>query len=156
RIAEALSRSPSASVSARLQSMKPAPVRSRSSLTRSAVMSAIWVRSPVSRRAPRPAGLGVGACLDRLGRPGGCQPAWASGGRGAAGLVFGRSLLVVLLGRLAGKLGGDLLGRGFLGCLGDGGLGPGDPVAGQQVVVLVGIRLEREGRPAGQRGDELL
>ena len=42
--AVALSRSPSASVSARLQSMNPAPVRSRSSLTSSAGMSAMPVR----------------------------------------------------------------------------------------------------------------
>ena len=39
--------------------------------------------------------------------------------------------------------------------LGDGSLGTGDAVAGQEVVVI-GVRFEREGGPAGEGGDELV
>ena len=63
--------------------------------------------------------------------------------------------IVRLLGRFAGELGGDLLRSGLGGRLGDGSLGTGDAVAGQQVVVI-GVRLERERGPAGEGGDELV
>src|SRR5262245_34228965 len=128
RMAVALSRSPSASVRARLQSMKPAPVRSRNSLTSPAEMSAMLVRTPVSRRAPRPAGVG----LSFLWATGHDDPPPSS-----AGLGWGRGLLFVLFGRLAGKLGGDLLWRGLGRRLGDGSLRSSDAVAREQVVVLV-------------------
>ena len=63
--------------------------------------------------------------------------------------------IVRLLGRFAGELGGDLLRSGLGGRLGDGSLGTGDAVAGQEVVVI-GVRLERERGPAGEGGDELV
>src|SRR6266550_1858825 len=61
-----------------------------------------------------------------------------------------------LLGRFAGELGGDLLGAG-LGRRRDGGIRRGNRAGTrQQVVVLVGIGLERQGGAPGQGSDQLV
>ena len=77
----ALSTSPSASVSARLQSIIPAPVRSRRALTSAAVISA-------TRAAPPPVASGLraplGAACGRL-RPPAASGSAAAGGCGARG-----------------------------------------------------------------------
>ena len=91
-------------------------------------------------------------CRIRRSSATGREPVRPAVRRGAACVV-----VLGLLGRLAGELGGDLLG---------GGLGGGlrrrrprrraTPVARQQVVVLVDVRLERERGAAGEGGDELV
>ena len=83
--------------------MNPAPVRSRSSLTSSAVMSAMPVRSPVVAAARSGPAVVVSWWCGRR-RAGAVETASA-----------GRGRLVRLLGRFAGELGGDLLRRGLGG-----------------------------------------
>src|SRR5258706_5483667 len=124
--------SPSASTSAFLQSMKPAPVRSRSSLTFSAEMSAMFVRVScfVARAATRVGSISVGP---RRGSD-----------RGGLFLLCG----------FASELRGDLLGGGLR--RGRGGIRGGDRASARQQILVLGIRLERQRGATLEGGDELV
>src|SRR5438477_190102 len=97
--------SPSASTSAFLQSMNPAPVRSRSSLTASAVIVAIVVRSLLYRAASRARACSLGCDWG--------PSAWLDGDRQAPIAAASTGGGLFLLGGLASELGRDLLGARF-------------------------------------------
>src|SRR4051794_23699117 len=124
--------------------MKPAPVRSRSSLTSAAEISAMPVPTPVLRRPWWVAAVIVVMVAAAARRPGRSRLV-SAGDRG----------LVALLGRFTGQLRGDLLSR-CLRRLGDGRLGTGGTVTRQEVVVIVDARVEGEGSSAGKGGNELV
>src|SRR6266540_431082 len=152
RICLALSKSPSASCSALLESIMPAPVASRRALTWADVIS-IWNGAPCHqvansppppRRARRPEG-DAWSCswtpaseLARLVLSG----LWLGGGlRRGGGLRPGGGL------RLGPGLGGFGLGGGRLGGPCRGGLAGGRPCGG----VSVGVCLHRRCRGPGAR-----
>src|SRR4051812_10738640 len=119
--------------------MKPAPVRSRSSLTFAAEMSAMWVAFSCSCPRSRP---------DRASEAGDVVRRRPKAQRSAGD---GRLLL---LGRLAGKLGGDLIGRGLRCGLRCNRL-RGRAGTWQEVILFVEIRRERQRSTTRERGDEL-
>ena len=128
--------------------MKPAPVRSRSSLTGSAVISAMWCGAPVrGRGGPAPAVVRVvDLARRRIGR---------RRGRASRPALPARRCRFGLLGGLAGQLGGDLLGS-RLGGVGAAASATGRPAGAGQQLVLVGVGLEGQRRAAGEGRDELV
>ena len=158
----ALSTSPPVSSSARLQSMKPAPVSSRSSLTALAEMSAIPEPAPVPLFSDHPGRT----------RPMSCSPiCWAAiaarrADRGPS--VSGRCVTTRRLGdrcagtssvsafSLASRASSAAISSGVASAGGSGiaAAAAAGAADGRQEVVLVGR--EDQGRSAGQGRDELV
>src|SRR5688500_14595688 len=120
RNSTALSKSPSASVSAFLQSIMPAPVASRRRLTSAAVNSAM--------------SLPLGLWCEEWGGRAAAPPPPGRDGDGAGRSGLGRGLA---LGRRSGLRGGGGLGRSGLG----GRSGVGCLATGQELALPVGQRL---------------